>query len=188
MNRATLCVVFTFAVAVVVPGCGGPPKAKGPCPLWFEKVPEDPDYMFAAATATSRDLQLALNKARTEGRTELSAQMEVRLQALRKKFDEEVGLGTDAELLASYTQAEKEIISQVLVGSRTAEQDTQQENNVWRACILMELPVGEANAAMAARIKSHQNMYTRFRASQAFQDLEQEADKYEAWKKEHGYE
>ena len=167
-------------------GCAGTRRGESPCPSWFEKVPEDPEFVYAPATATSKDLQLAINKAKTEGRTELASQLEVRMQGLRKKFDEEVGLGADAELNALYSQAVKEVISQVLVGSRVSEQTTMQEEGIWRACVLMELPIGAANGALAARIKANQAMYTRFRASQAFGEMEKEVDKYEAWKKEQG--
>lgn len=145
-------------------------------------LPEDPNYLFAAATATSRDLQLAVNKAKTEARRDVASQMEVRIQGLTKKFDEEVGLGEDAELLASYKQATKEVISQTLNGARAREQSTSKEGTVWRACVLMELPIGAANAALASKIKANKAMYTRFRASQAFEELEEEVEKYEKFK------
>ena len=184
MKRLWIYVVCMILLGGLLVGCAGTRRGGSPCPSWFEKVPEDPDFVYAPATATSRDLQLAINKAKTEGRTELASQLEVRMQGLRKKFDEEVGLGADAEFNALYSQAVKEVISQVLVGSRVSEQTTKQENGVWRACVLMELPVGAANAALAARIKANQAMYTRFRASQSFKEMEEEVEKYEAWKKE----
>ncbi|RKY57107.1 MAG: hypothetical protein DRP94_09675 [Candidatus Latescibacterota bacterium] len=178
-----------LAAGLLVLSCGGgPPQGVGeaPCPEWFSNPPQDPDFLYATATAVSRDLQLALNKAKTEARAELASQLEVRMQGLRKKFDEEVGLGEDAQLLSMYTQATKEVISQVMVGSRIAKQYTKKEGTGWRACVLMELPIGAANKALVDRIKANEQMYTRFRASQTFKELEEEVKKFEEYKKEHG--
>ncbi|HID09921.1 MAG TPA: hypothetical protein EYP17_01285 [Candidatus Latescibacteria bacterium] len=178
-----------LAVGFLLASCaGGPPKETGesPCPEWFSNPPRDPDFLYATATATSRDVQLAINKAKTEGRAELASQLEVRLQGLRKKFDEEVGLGEDAELLSMYSQVTKEVLSQVLVGTRVAKQYTKREGMVWRACVLMELPIGAANKALVDRIKANERMYTRFRASQSFQELEKEVEKFEEYKKQEG--
>jgi len=54
----------------------------------------------------------------------------------------------------------------------------------FRAYALMELPIGVMNSALVDKVKENQNMYTRFRASQAFQELEEESQKYEQFKKE----
>ena len=173
-------------LGVLLMGCAGTRRGGGPCPPWFERVPEDPNYLYAATTATSRDLQLSIDKAKSGGRAELASQLEVKMEGLRKKFEEEVGLGADAELLATYSQAVQEIISQVLVGSQAREQTTSQENGIWRACVLMQLPVGAANAALFSQINKDQAMYERFRASQAFQEMEEEVEQYEAWKRDQG--
>ena len=37
-----------------------------------------------------------------------------------------------------------------------------------------------------AKIRARENMYTRFRATEAFQDLEAELAAYEEWKREQG--
>ena len=47
----------------------------------------------------------------------------------------------------------------------------------------MELPIGAANAEMLAKIKENERMYTRYRASEAFKELEEEVEKYEKIKK-----
>jgi len=54
----------------------------------------------------------------------------------------------------------------------------------FRAYVLMELPLGAMNSALLDKVKENKNMYTRFRASEAFKELEQEADKYDQFKKE----
>ena len=186
MKRSHFAVLMLL-VLLMGAGCAGTKSGgSGPCPEWFTMLPEDPNYLFAAATATSLRLQMAVERAKLAARNDLSSQIEVRIQGLRKAFDEEVGLGEDAELLSSYTQVTKEVISQTLNGARAREQDTMKEGTVWRACVLMELPIGAANAALVDKIKANKAMYTRFRASQAFDDLEKEVEKYEEYKEKQG--
>ena len=50
----------------------------------------------------------------------------------------------------------------------------------------MELPIGPANSALLDAVKKQQNLYTRFRSSQGFQELEEEVEKYDQFKKEQG--
>ena len=46
--------------------------------------------------------------------------------------------------------------------------------------------MGAVNAAMVDKIKADKQMYTRFKAAEAFKDLEKEVEKYEEYKKDQG--
>ncbi len=181
--------VLIAVIAAVFVGCGGGPKslqAVSECdiPEWYSKVPQDPNYLFAARTATSQDMQLALDKATTDGRTEIGRQTDLKVQGLQKRFDEEVGLNNDAQLMSQFTQANKTVVSTSLSGSRVKEQVMCKDGDLYRAYVLVEYPIGAANEALMGQIKKNNEMYTRFRASQAFKDLDSEVLKYEEWKKE----
>jgi hypothetical protein len=155
-------------------------------PDWYMNVPQDPNYMFAAKSATSRDMQIAVDKAVADARSEIAKQMEVKYSGLEKRFREEVGTGTDSELLDSYSNAYKQVVSNTLYGTRTKNQVVKPEGEIYRAWVLMEMPIGQANEALMGKIKANQAMYTRFRATQAFQDLDAEVQKYEEFKKNQG--
>ncbi len=60
-------------------------------PGWFTKPPVDDKFLYGPATAVSRDLQISINKAETEGRNGIAQQLEVKYGALNKRFAEEVG-------------------------------------------------------------------------------------------------
>jgi hypothetical protein len=47
----------------------------------------------------------------------------------------------------------------------------------------MELPMGAANAQLMDEIKKNKELYTRFRASEVYKELDSEVQKYEEWKK-----
>jgi hypothetical protein len=174
---------------VLLGGGGGKTHAAqtttgGDVPDWFANPPQDPNYLFAANTATSQDLQLAIDKAVTGARTEVGRQMEVKVNGLQKKFEEETGVGQDAQLLSQFTSASKTVVSTQLSGSRIKFQKQLREGNLWRAYVLMEYPIGAASEAMMKAIRQNNQMYTRFRATEAFKDLDKEVEKYEDFKKQ----
>ena len=181
--------MLVAVIAIVLIGCGGGPKSlesASECdvPDWYSTVPQDPNYLFAARTAVSQDMQLAIDKAMTDGRAEIGRQTELKIQGLQKRFDEEVGVNADAQLMSQFTQANKTVVSTSLSGSRVKEQLTCKDGDLYRSYVLVEYPIGAAHEALMQQIKKNNEMYTRFRASQAFKDLDSEVQKYEQWKKE----
>ena len=154
------------------------------CPNWYYNTPRDPNYLFAAKTATSADMQLAVDKAVQDARVDLAAQLEAHVMGLIKKFDEEVGATNDRELLGLYSQTSKTVVDRTLVGVRVRQQGVFKEGELYRACVLVELPLGPARELLLDQVKSNEILYTRFRASQAFKELEKEVEKLRKYKEE----
>ncbi len=177
------------ALSVGMIGCGGASNAiqtagAGNIPGWYTNVPQDPNYLFAPNSQTSQDMQLAVDKATEAARTDIGRQLEVKVEGLQKRFTEETGTGNDAQILQMFTEADKSIVSTTLQGSKIRNQEIVRDGNLWRAYVLVEYPIGAANEAMMQQIKNNNQMYTRFRASQAFKELQDEVNKYEKYKQE----
>jgi len=198
-----------FGLVILWAGCGGPSTEVAPIgltaeveipagtsaadearsvdvPDWFLNPPEDPNYMYAVAAGSSRDLQMSLDDAKQVAWTDLTSQLEVKVSGLFKRFREEVGAEEDSELLSMTTVVSKAVISETLNGAKVAKQDVKKEGNRYRSYMLMELPIGAMSAAVVDKVKSQKDMYTRFRASEGFKELEAEVEKYEEWKEEQG--
>lgn len=177
--RTILLVLFALGLLMAT-GCGGGAKApvtdpadtSASWPGWFNKVPTDPDFNLAAATATSQDVQMAIDKAELEAQGQLARQISTQLQDLMTRFLEEVGSGADAQLLDKATSATKRTTDEALTGARIREQQTLREGDIWRAFVLAEVPVATAEKALLGGITKDEELYTRFRESQAFQALE----------------
>ncbi len=155
-------------------------------PDWYLNPPKDANYIFGKATSTSQDLQLAIDKAKQEARLDIAENLESHIMALIKKFDEEVGGAEDSELLTQFTKVSKNVVDQTLVGSRENKTKVKKEGKGYRAFVLMEFPVGKAREELLKQLYSSENnqLYTRFRASQSFQDLKEEIDSLRKYKKE----
>ena len=152
-------------------------------PNWYLKPPKDDKFAFGTATAVSQDLQVSIDKAQAEARNVVAQQLEVKYGALTKRFVEETGRSVDAQLLDEYVQSTKSTVSQVLYGSRPREQTVRAEGSVYRAFVLVELPLGEASKRLMDQVRANEQMYTRFRATEAFKELDAEIQRYEAWKR-----
>ena len=143
-------------------------------PEWLLKPPADQDHLYAAASATSRDLQVALQKARINAQADLAQQLNNRLANLTKQFQEETGMAEDSALLSQFSSATKAVTQQTLEGARVDQQQVLPEKEVYRAYVLMSLPLGQANQLLMSKLKANQELYTRFRATQAFDELDKE--------------
>ena len=190
MSRKILIVSLVVLLAGV--SCASKKHNQGPkvanvpkidAPGWFTDPDKDNDRLIGVATATSRDLQTAVDKAKQDGRVEIARQLDVRVKGLSKRFVEETGLNQDAELLGMFTQVSKTVVSDSLNGTRQTKQQLNREGGTYRAYVEMEMPIGEANARFLEKIRSHERLNTRVRASEAYEDLDREVQAYEEWKR-----
>lgn len=186
--RSIISLVLLLVLALCLMGCGGSKSLTttdtGQVPEWFTTIPQDPNFLYAARTATSRDLGLAIDKAVTNARAEIARQYEVKVTGLTKSFQEEIGSSEDSEINQLFTQTVKTVVSTSLMGSRASKTQHVRDGNNYRAYVLVEYPIGAANQAFMNALKANQNMYTRFRASEAFKEMDDEVQKYEEWKKQ----
>jgi hypothetical protein len=187
--RTVWIALILLAAGILAAGCSSGPATMqsadtGEIPAWYTNVPQDSNYIYAVNTATSQDMQLAYDKATTGARAELGRQVELKVSGLQKRFEEETGVAQDAQLMQQFTQATKTVVSTTMSGTRVKDKKHFKDGTIYRAYVLAEYPIGAANAALLQAIKANEQMYTRFRASQAYKDLDQEAKKYEDQKKE----
>ena len=181
----------TGAAVATVPARSSKPLASGEkssletraavatVPDWFSKPPAADDRVYGVATSESRDLQIAIDKATAACRSQMAQQMETKYGGIVKRFQEEVGPGS-ADLIEQFTTAYKFVSSQNLNGTRVKEQQVVPGEGSYRAYVLMEMPIGEANRALMAKLAAQQAVFTRFRSTEVFRELNAELEKYEA--------
>lgn len=186
MHRFIVRGSLVIAALVLVAGCGGtaktgitPPatsKIVESAPDWYKQPPQDPNFIFATGTATSRDMQLARDKAADAARMEIAKSIEARFDGLSKRFQEEVGTSVDAQYLDQFTQATKAVVSQVLSGVTIEKSDFTAEAGVFRSYVLMKMSLTASSQALLNKVKQQEQLYTRFRSTQVFDELQKEVE------------
>lgn len=169
---------FLLAIATVVSiglgACGGSSATIDDMPEWIAVEPESESYLHGTGTAVSQRLQTALEKAEIRARGDIASTVEVRFQGMSKDFQEEAA----GEYLQQFVQAQKEVVNQFLRGTQVRERKVLEEDSRYRAYVLMEMPIGKASKQLLSKLKKNEELFARFRASEAFEALQKEVKKY----------
>ena len=150
-------------------------KAVAQIPDWCLSPPKDsPTSGYACGIGESRDMSIAVNAAEADGRNKLAQTIQTEMQGFEEKFQSSVrGDAGGEEVLNTFRSAIRAVTSQTLTGSRAAQRFVAAEPSgvSYRAFILMELDRGASRQALMDKVKSNDALYTRFKSTQAFDDL-----------------
>jgi hypothetical protein len=144
-------------------------------PSWYSKLPHEPRVLYAKATATSKDKQLAIDKALHDARMDLGRMVQGRVDSIRRSAEKEIALERDAA--ERYTKAAEQI-SVSLKGSRIKNQKQSRKGKTWTAFVVVELPVGAMSDALVRAVRDDGVLSPTFGPTQAFRTLDAEATAY----------
>ena len=183
--------LFTFPMMIaVLTACGGakttnltPSPSKeviDTAPDWFKSPPTESDQIFAATSALSADLQISIEKAKTVAQANLSQQLEVHVENLTENFLGEMGeqanVSQDYSVTKQFKLAAQAVTANVLVGARIAKQEIVPQEDLYRAYVLMTLPLGKVNKKLLEKIKADKRLYIEMQASEHFKKMERKID------------
>jgi len=178
-------VALLFAV-VLIAGCRTTQHdTRDPFVILQERAQaaRDAGGLASVGMGTSLSQPLAIDKAKTRGRTELAHMVETKVDSLKKDFAEEVGDVPSAEYNELFAAASKNIAHQLLTGTGATDVRTRSDEKLTTAWALMVLNPQILATALEANAGAQRHVYTRFRASQAFEELQREIEKFEEFKR-----
>ncbi len=189
---SVLVIVFSGCSSTPAPKPDGENKSSGEgktsgggvdvddIPAWFLNPPSDSDNLYAATTSSSTNLSMAFDTAEDAGRVDITSEIQTKVTAMFRRYRQEVGAGEDSEL-ASFSEAiSQEVVSEVVRGIRRELGEVKREGSVtYRVYVLMKMPLRLAKETLVRKVKADGDMHLRFRASEAFKELEKEVEKYE---------
>ncbi len=136
--------------------------------------------------AVGSRIDIAREKARAMADGALAELFEKKISRLRKNFLEEVGQGKQAEVNELFFIVQQSFTQKVLRG--VVERDYKMLTNnkgLYRCGVLMVVSPKTVNMSMMDEMQSSQHqLYQRFRASKAFEELQKEIEAYEKKEKE----
>ncbi len=150
-------------------------KTVGELPDWYLNLPTDANSVFAAGTATSPDLQMAMDKGTMNAKRTLADRINGLLSSKMKEFITESGQGEDTVVITEAERVTSNLITEVNVaGYSQADAKVLAQGNRYRAYVLLRYPVGKANRLLVDRVKKNRVLEGKLRASKAFKELEDE--------------
>ena len=187
-NLFTLIVVISF----ILIGCGsksGPdlsPEASSKqvknVPKWYLETPDKEGYVYAAANATSQNMQLAIDKARMAAVSNLSQMIKSEWSGYTQRVQEEIGSGIDSKLLDKFSQTQENTISNQLENVIVKEKDIQVMNSsgtrIYNVYILVEYDTNAAHERLLQQIKADQELYDAIKAAELVDEMEQKVEAY----------
>jgi len=195
MKRTMLMLTLIAGLSVWFTGCGGGKETTNihqkandaimeNIPDWYMEPPKnDDEYLWATASEVSRDLQMAVNKAKTTANSDLARQMENNIDVLTKRFSQETGMNIDSKILTDFSETTKQLSRQALIGVSEEKKEIRNEEGVFRAYVLMKLPMGKMKENLLNQIKKENELYTALKATKAYQELDEAVEKLDERRK-----
>ena len=199
MNR--LLYTITLSMVLII-ACGGstPPRAPVDMPSqsqaanpqtpmdvpnWFMMTPEpDDEYaVYATGEATSRKMNIAMQKSTQQARANLGQSINAKVQSLIESMVEEAGMGDNVQITEFYSEASKSVSNETLSGAIVIKKyPYQTSSGGYRVYVLMGLKKAPfdnaASQAIVSKVKENQEeaMYATFKKTQAFNRLDEALD------------
>ncbi len=174
--------LLALTVCIGFSGCKSKPKMDSDKTMFAYMQEEaskitDKGGMAEVGIGETRNIQLAITKAKVEARKNLAQLVSVKIENLEKAFIEEVGEAKGSEMNELFSSATKQITSQTLQGTVPKMVEYETNDGITTAYVLMVL-----NPEIVGDLLKNNNakhLYERFRASKAFAELDQEIKEFE---------
>ena len=132
---------------------------------------------------------IAKEKATTAAYGLIAESFEVKVEKLRKMFMEEIGSAGDIEVNEAYTDVMKTVTKKTLSGAVVIDSKyyNVRKTGMIHYAVLVGINPKTLNQSILDEMQKKPKLYERFRASQAYDELEKEMEKYEKEQSEFRY-
>lgn len=143
-------------------------------PSWYNQQPSSEDNLYAVGTAASRDLQLSLDMAILNAKTNLADRLNSRVKAQTKIYSNQTSTDDNYKNNQQVERAVKNSIADVdVAGYAVSKSETLQENGVFRTFVLLEYSREKSATIIMDRIRTEKDSHMRNDFDRAFSELDQ---------------
>jgi hypothetical protein len=194
MKRYMYLLISLFILAAFVMSCGGSKKVTATDSGMevvsdpFQDLTDMANQIIqaggvaAVGQGTSARMDLAKKKAVTDAQGQLAEIFNLKVQKLKKNFQEEVGSANDSEINEAFSTVTKTLTSQLLRGAITKKVKymKNKETGQITAAAVVAIEPNVINMSILDEMKAKKpKLYERFRASKAYEELKKEMENYE---------
>lgn len=177
--KLNLTTLFLFAM-VVFTACGGSApsvqQSVDNTPMWYLNPPKDSkELLYAVGMGKSRDKGEARQKAFAVAAADMGQKLEVKVQALRKKFNEEVTEGDNSNFTEVWSNAIRNVVDQNIKGLSQENGFLQpvDANTQFEFYILVSLPVPGVGSSLENTLSRDKELYAKWKSSNAFKEMDE---------------
>ncbi|MAA50935.1 MAG: hypothetical protein CMG76_00085 [Candidatus Marinimicrobia bacterium] len=190
MKFIYLLALCLFASSCSVNDNSGPnlyPDAKqttiNETPEWYLNPPKKDGYSYSTAQATSKDQQIAIDKAVLSAKNTMAANQESEMNGYMKRVQEETGLDESSELLDQFSNTQEQILSFTLKDVRTSKQKVFVEKSdngkkIYRAYVLIEFDEAARDKRMLDQLERDKDLYDKIRTTDLINEMQEKVDSY----------
>ncbi|MCK9329114.1 MAG: hypothetical protein PHY08_05110 [Candidatus Cloacimonetes bacterium] len=176
MNILRLLTIITLLSSLFLVACGGSSAPKGPkevfSPDWYQTVTENETYVFTYGNAEKVSQNASESGAYANAMSEAALYVESHVQTMIKNFISESG-EENPEVVSLTENVTKMVANTKFQGAQITQRKTYiVENGKYKTFMQVAIPKDAINKDLVDRIKKEEALYNRFRASQAFEELE----------------
>ena len=154
-------------------------SATSTIPEWYKKLPKEDNIIYTVGSATSPNLQLAVDMATLNAKYTLADRINGKLDAMMKTFTSKIGSDDiDSSVLSEVEKVSKNVIASVdVAGYNPKEVEVYPSGTQYRAFVLLEYSDEEARKIIVNRLRKDQMVYSKLKSTSAWKELESEVDK-----------
>jgi len=150
------------------------PETPNDLPDWYINTPEEDDtFIYAVGMGESRKMDIAIDKAKQSGTVELSQRISASVQSQVKNFTQEAGMDENTQVMDFYQSTSKTVTDNTLNGVSVLKRyPYKKSGGTWIAYVQLGLRKDAVNTQVVSAIQNEEALYSEFKASQAFKELE----------------
>jgi hypothetical protein len=171
-----LLVIAIFVFVACGKGNGGGPK-KVYYPEWWQEQ-NSPEYVNTYGMATKVSQNSSYDAAYANAMLAAAQYVETYVKGMVKNYEEEAGVN-DPQVLALTSKVVKAVANAKFNNVMVTKQETIiTDDNRYQTFVRVSVPKEAVNKNLVDQIKNEEALYNQFKASQAFDELESEVEKY----------
>ncbi len=179
--KKTVSAVIIISLIAFVFGCASTGKPGGPkkvwYPDWYGLQSEAGDYVYAYGEAQKTNQTMAFESAKSAAYNEAAQYVESYVKAMTKDFIRESGV-ENPQVLELTERTVKLVSKTKFSGVAVSKRETIQEEGRFRSFVRLSIPGKEVKNTLLNTIKNEEALYNEFKASQSFDALDKEMEKY----------
>lgn len=176
MNKMRIALLLLIVAGFIV-ACGGgndsPGVKKAYYPDWW-MVQSSPDYIYSFGMDTKVSQNASYDAAYANAILMASQYVETQVAGMVKNYEEEAG-HENPQVLSLTSKVVKSVTDASFTGAQVNKQETIiLENGRYQTFVRIAVPKETVNRNLMNQIKNEEALYNAFKATQAFQELEDE--------------